>query len=238
MQLTSSHLHKLQALLDVLHLVLVVLDHLLHLLAVCLWMDRVCDVGWSRRQPTCRSHTNAYSRDDEWCSCCEGRQNEASDGSDGPRNAGHPTADAGRDRLLMENVGRISHSEQLQDTLLEWGATLVEKANKKASRHEDTVSCMFHHSETRKQVTGETLDCYATSEAKYKKKELNKWISSRKHLCIWGCSIMLSVDKMGNVKLTLQLHHSGLPHSTHSSLTHRKETITATSLDCNKQDHQ
>lgn len=170
--LLSSHLQKLQALLDVLHLLLVVLDHLLHLLAVHFWMDCVCDVGWSRCHPTCRSYTNAYSCNDERRSCSEGRQNEAGDRSDGSCNTGHSTTDTGCDCFLMENVSCISQIEQLQDTLLEWDATLVEKVNKKTSRHEDTISDLFHHSETGKTCWGRNTE-----------KELNKWISELVIFC-------------------------------------------------------
>lgn len=148
--LFSSHLQKLQALLDVLYLLLVVMDHLLHLLAVRLRMHRVGDVGRGGRHPARRSHADAHGRDDERRSGREGRQNEAGDRRDGARDAGHPAADAGRDGFLVEDVGGVGQREQLQDTLLERGAALVEEADEKTSRHEDTVGCFFHHSETRK----------------------------------------------------------------------------------------
>ena len=114
-------------------------------------MDRVRDVGWSRCQPTCRSHADANGCDDERRPCSEGRQDEAGNGGDGPRDAGYSASDTGGDGLLVERVSRVGQSEQLQDTLLEGGATLVEKADEKTSRHEDTIGCFSHDSEWNKE---------------------------------------------------------------------------------------
>ena len=152
----SSHLQKLQTLLDVLHLLLVVLDHLLHLLAVRLRMDRVRDVGRSRRHAARRSNANAHSRDDEGGSRGEGRQDEAGDGGDGPGHAGHPPADTGLDGFLVKAVGCVGQTQELQDALLQGGAALVEEADEETSCHEDTIGCVFHSSEARTQGKDET----------------------------------------------------------------------------------
>lgn len=110
-------------------------------------MDRVRDVGRSRCQPTCRSHANAHGCDDERRPCSEGCQDEAGDGGDGPCHTGYSTSDTSGDGLLVKRVSRVGQSEQLQDALLERGATLVEKADKKTSCHEDTIGCFSHDSE-------------------------------------------------------------------------------------------
>lgn len=114
-------------------------------------MDCVCDVGRGGRHPTRRSHADAHGCDDEGCSCCEGCQNEARDSGDGPRHAGHPAADTGRDRFLMKGVGGVGQSQELQDALLQRGAALVEKADKKSRGHEDAISCLLHNSDERKE---------------------------------------------------------------------------------------
>lgn len=123
------------------------MDHLLHLLAVGLGVNRVGDVGRGRGQAAGRGHADADGRHDEGGAGGEGRQDEAGDGGDGAGHAGHAAAHAGRHRLLVEVVGRVGQLQQLQDALLERAAALVEQAHEEAGRHVDAVGRFFHHSD-------------------------------------------------------------------------------------------
>lgn len=191
-----AHLQELQALLDVLDLLLVALDHGLHLLAVGLGVNRVRDVGRGRGHAAGRGHADAHRGYDERGAGGEGRQDEASDGGDGAGHAGHAPPHAGRHRLLVEVVGGVGQLQQLQDALLQGAAALVEEAHEEAGRHEDAVSGLLHHPDQRRGKNtglGDELPLRKTlnnksmkmSQIFKEKKKNNKMFTHQRHRPGW-----------------------------------------------------
>lgn len=141
---SSVHLNELQTQTDVLDLLLVPLDHLLHLLAVHVGVDRICDLGRRRRDAAGRRHADPHRRDDDGGPEGEGGQDESGDGGHAARHAGHAPAHGGRHRLLVEVVRGVGHRQQLQDALLQRRPPLVEEVHEHAGRHVDPISHLLH----------------------------------------------------------------------------------------------
>lgn len=105
--ISQPHLEEVQAFFNIFNFMLIILDHLLHLLPVRVGVNSVGDVCRRWRHSAGGRDPDAHRRHDEGRPEGEGRQNQAGDGGDAAGDAGHPSANARGHRLPVEAVGGV-----------------------------------------------------------------------------------------------------------------------------------